>query len=258
MAAVEDSKSLYAPLVEALGVDAQSFETLIRSRRSCRDFDPTREVEQEKLEAIMDDISWAPSWCNTHPYFFCIARGERLVRIRDRLCALYDCAAGAGKGMLAMASVWARGCAPDGDYNTLIKYPPHLQKHRVDCAKGLYGLMDIARADTKKREAQDRRNFEFFDAPCVLFVLVQDGMGPFSPLDAGFALDTLLLSAHARGLGACAQGALATWGSPVRDEFPEIPKGYKLLCGVSMGYAKGGSKVNTFKPARSPVACAGL
>lgn len=253
-----DAKSLYAPLVAGPGVDAPAFETLIRSRNSVRDFDSDREIEQEKLEAIMADISWAPSWCNTHPYFFCIARGERLLQVRGKLCALYDGAAGAGKGVVAMASVWARGCAPDGDFSTLIKYPPHLQKHRVDCAKGLYGLMEVAREDTKKREAQDRRNFEFFGAPCVFFVFVQDGMGPFSPLDAGFALDTLLLSAHARGLGACAQGALATWASPVREAFPEVPRGYKLLCGVSMGYAKAGSKINTYKPARCPVACAGL
>ena len=39
--------------------------------------------------------------------------------------------------------------------------------------QGLYGLMEIPRADKAKREAQDRRNFEFFGAPVVFFVFVQ-------------------------------------------------------------------------------------
>ena len=38
-------------------------------------------------------------------------------------------------------------------------------------------------------------------------------------------------------------------GSPVRDEFPEVPKDYKLICGVSMGYATE-HRVNTFNPGR--------
>ncbi len=77
-------------------------------------------------------------------------------------------------------------------------------------------------------------------------------MGPFSPLDAGICLDTLLLSAHANGIATCAQGALATWVSPVQAEF-DIPEGYKLVCGVSMGYEKKEAKINSFKPNRDPV-----
>ena len=59
-------------------------------------------------------------------------------------------------------------------------------------------------------------------------------------------LQTLMLSAQSHGLATCAQGALATWGSPVRDEF-DIPAGYKLLCGLSMGYASD-HNVNAFNP----------
>ena len=82
-----------------------------------------------------------------------------------------------------------------------------------------------------------------------IFNFVQGDMGVFSPLDAGLFLQTLLLSAQANGLGTIAQGALAMWGSPVRAEFPEVPVGWKLLCGVSLGYATE-EKVNTFNPGR--------
>jgi len=238
---------------------ADSLSELLRSRRSVRQFQPDREVPQEVLAAIMEDAKWAPSWCNTHPYFVCIARGEKKDHIRDALCAKYDQATAAtNSGILAQVGLWAKGGAPDGDYDVLLKYPPNLQKHRVDCAKGLYGLMDIPRGDKEAREKQDRRNFEFFDAPCVFFIFVEGSMGPYSPLDAGFYMNTLMLAAHARGLSTCAQGSLAMWGSPVRAVFPEVPAGYKLLCGMSMGYAAADAKINTYNPGRAAVECAGL
>jgi nitroreductase len=93
-----------------------------------------------------------------------------------------------------------------------------------------------------------RRNFEFFGAPTAVFVFVHEGLGAYSVLDAGFMLQTLLLSAHARGLGTCAQGALAMWAGPVREEF-EVPEHYLLLCGVSIGYASDHA-VNRYDPGR--------
>lgn len=58
----------------------------------------------------------------------------------------------------------------------------------------------------------------------------------------------LMLSARAHGLDRCAQGALATWGSPVRAAF-DVPKDYKLICGVSIGYASD-QPVNQYNPGR--------
>ncbi len=127
-------------------IDSGAFTDLVKSRRSVREFED-REIEQDVLEKILDDCKWAPSWCNTHPYMFCIARGDKVVRLRESYCALYDAAMAAGTSLVGQLGLWASGGAPDGDYNTMIKYPAHLQKSRVDCAKGLYGLMEIARED---------------------------------------------------------------------------------------------------------------
>ena len=94
-----------------------------------------------------------------------------------------------------------------------------------------------------------RKNFEFFGAPTAIFVFVHSGLREFSVLDAGIYLQTLMLSAHVHGLGTCAQGALATWAGPVRAAF-DIPKQYKLICGVSMGHPSDHA-VNGFNPGRS-------
>jgi len=211
---------------------------LIKTRRSTRQFNEEEVPSDDLLRALLDDAKWAPSWCNTHPYFVCVSKGERKERIRAKLCEKYDGAIEAAKrGVLGKIQLWATGGAPDGDYDCMVKYAPDLQKKRVDCAKGLYGLMGIAREDKLARERQDRRNFEFFDAPVVLFIFVEGNMGPYAALDAGFYMNTLMISAHARGLGTCAQGSLAMWSSPIREEFSsEISDGYKFMCGLSLSY----------------------
>ena len=97
-----------------------------------------------------------------------------------------------------------------------------------------------------------RRNFEFFGAPTVIFLFAHKGLREFSVLDTGIFLNTLMLSAHARGLATCAQGALATWAGPIRAEF-KVPAPYQLICGVSIGYASDAA-VNNFNPGRSEAA----
>jgi len=231
-------------------MDGKAFSEFVKSRRSIRDFDSKREIDEALLKKILIDAQWAPSWCNTSPYYLCLARGEQKERIKKGLTTKFDEASQAAKGgWMDKAMLYFAGGAPDGDYDASVKYDKDLKEHQRACGYGLYNLLGIKREDRKARDAQVRRNFEFFDAPAVFFVFCHGDMGPFSPLDLGFFLQTLLLSAHANGLGTCAQGALAIWGSPVREEFQDVPKGYKLVCGVSMGYATD-AKVNTFNPGR--------
>ena len=49
---------------------------LIRIRQSCRAYDPTREVENEKLNAILEAARLAPSACNGQPYHLTVCRGD--------------------------------------------------------------------------------------------------------------------------------------------------------------------------------------
>jgi len=69
---------------------------------------------------------------------------------------------------------------PDGDYQTNFEYPVDLQPRRRETRFGLYQLLGINRGDRAAREAQMRRNFEFFGAPVALFVLVHAGLREFS------------------------------------------------------------------------------
>lgn len=53
-----------------------NFTEIAINRQSCRSYDETREVEQEKLEAILEAARLAPSACNSQPYHFTVCRGQ--------------------------------------------------------------------------------------------------------------------------------------------------------------------------------------
>ena len=58
-----------------------NFMDIARTRESCRDFDAAREVEAEKLEAILEAGRLSPSACNGQPYHFTVCQGERAKRV---------------------------------------------------------------------------------------------------------------------------------------------------------------------------------
>ena len=53
------------------------FQQLIRQRQSCRSYDETKPVEDEKLQTILQAMQLAPSACNGQPYHLTICRGEK-------------------------------------------------------------------------------------------------------------------------------------------------------------------------------------
>ena len=53
-----------------------NFTEIAQTRQSCRSYDAAREVEQEKLDAILASARLAPSACNAQPYHITVCRGE--------------------------------------------------------------------------------------------------------------------------------------------------------------------------------------
>lgn len=233
---------------------ATSFSDLIRSRRSVRDFLPTT-IPEALLQSVLADANQSPSWSNTQPYRIAMASGAVRDRLVTELTERFDL------GMQAQRKGWwgklqlltrQRHVLPDGDFETNFAYPEDLQPQRRATGHGLYALLGIGRKDHAAREAQMRRNFEFFGAPTAIFVFVHSGLREFSVLDAGIFMQSLMLSAHAHGLSTCAQGALATWAGPVRQAF-DVPAGYKLIGGLSIGYASE-QAINHYNPGRAKAA----
>ena len=53
-----------------------NFTEIALARQSCRSYDESREVEPEKLSAILEAARLAPSACNSQPFHFTVCRGQ--------------------------------------------------------------------------------------------------------------------------------------------------------------------------------------
>ena len=53
-----------------------NFLEIAAARQSCRAYDETKEVEQEKLDAILEAARLAPSACNGQPYHISVCKGQ--------------------------------------------------------------------------------------------------------------------------------------------------------------------------------------
>ena len=54
-----------------------NFLEIANARQSCRSYDETKPVEQEKLDAVLEAVRLAPSACNGQPYHVTVCRGEK-------------------------------------------------------------------------------------------------------------------------------------------------------------------------------------
>ena len=54
-----------------------NFTQIAETRQSCRNYDPNREVEREKLDAVLYSAQLSPSACNGQPYHFTVCKGEK-------------------------------------------------------------------------------------------------------------------------------------------------------------------------------------
>jgi nitroreductase len=235
---------------------ALSFEDVLTQRRSIRAFED-KDVPEALLQKIFEQALMSPSSSNTQPYKLAVAKGAVRDAIRADLTNKFVKASQIQRMPFPKKLVHGAigrlsgGVLPDGDFKTDLNYPPELKKRAVECGVGLYGTLGIKREDYAARQMQMQRNFELFDAPVAVFIFVHAQRGVFSALDAGMFMQSLMFSAVSEGLGTCAQGALATWASPVYKHF-KVGEEYKLICGLSLGYPKD-EVVNTYRPEKMTV-----
>ncbi|MBR5871400.1 MAG: nitroreductase family protein [Clostridia bacterium] len=58
-----------------------NFTEIAKQRQSCRRYDPSRPVEDEKLQRILDSARLSPSACNGQPYHITVCRGEAAKKV---------------------------------------------------------------------------------------------------------------------------------------------------------------------------------
>ena len=58
-----------------------NFTEIAENRQSCRKYDPARQVEKEKLDAVLACARLAPSACNGQPYLVTVCKGEAAKKV---------------------------------------------------------------------------------------------------------------------------------------------------------------------------------
>ena len=232
--------------------DAEWISQFLSSRRSTRDFLSTP-VPQEIIDQILTDALTAPSWSNTRPFKVAVATGEVKDRISNEFLSRWSVLSKImRKGIKnKLRLIISRYGLPTSNRSIVKPYVKELRPRAQRVGKELYELFGVKRGDREARDKQWGKNYSFFGAPVEMFIYIHKSLHIYAASDAGLMMENLMLSAHGFGLGTCAQGAVNIWDDVVRKEF-DIPKDYRLLCGMAIGYPSN-SPVNSFKANRISV-----
>jgi nitroreductase len=206
----------------------------ILERRSVRGFLPDALVPNDTLKEVLQLAQHAPSNCNVQPWRVYVAQGARRDTLSQRLLAELD--GGSFGNPDDPIDVFSEG------YRTL----------QIECAVELYGAMGVGRDDHEGRLRGLRRNYEFFDAPQVMVIAMDQSFGLGVALDVGMYVQTLMLAMTSRGIASCAQASLRHYPHILRDELG-IPAELRILCGLAFGYEDPAVPANKARQRRQPL-----
>ena len=203
----------------------------IETRRSFRAFKSTP-IPEEIIKGILKVASRSPSYTNTQPWEVVVVSGkkkEELGRI------LYE---------LAKSDV-----TPNPDLPLPKTWPPELERRAKEHGRRRFKALGIEREDEQQRKELRLLNFNFYEAPCALFLFMDSTLTSWSIFDMGLFAQSILLAAHSFGIGSCLQAMVAIYPDAVR-EFLGIPKTKQLILGISIGYPNLEARINSYQSTR--------
>ncbi len=204
-------------------------------RKSVRAF-LDQEVEEEKINIILNAARHAPSGVNTQPWQVAVVMGDTKQKLQTQIEAQFR------------AGIKAK---PDYQYYPEKWLEPY-KSRRLACGLQMYSTLNIEREDKAEQLDLWAANYRAFDAPAMLLFFIDGCMQKGSYIDYGMFLQSIMLVAVEQGLASCPQASIA--------DYPEIIKtllGYPqdtvLLCGMALGYEDKASRVNSYKTPREEV-----
>jgi nitroreductase len=99
------------------------------------------------------------------------------------------------------------------------------------------------------REGKKRlffRNFQFFHAPVVFIVYMDNRLGAWSIFDLGLFVQNLCLAAHAVGLGTCIQAVPMVYPEVIAKSLG-IPSSKRIIIAISAGYEDKKAPINRYR-----------
>ena len=209
-------------------------ESCLRGRMSIRGFKP-EPVPREVLRELFDLARWSPSYKNSQPWEVLVLSGASKESLSRELLRLLE-AGTPSRPDLAAPQGWPP--AEEARIN-------HLYQRRRE-ATGV-DLRDPAMVRKAKKA-----NFNFYGAPHAVYLFQDSSLSQWSLFDLGLFAQSLMLAAHAKGLGTVPQAFVTDYAREIK-EFLGLPAGKRLVLGLSLGYPKPESSVNQLRTDRVEV-----
>lgn len=189
----------------------------IVTRASVRKFkaDP---VPQEAIREVIRAAQWTPSYKNSQPWQVLAVSGSRKNELTTMLLDLME-----------------KRVEPTPDLPTPTEWPEPQNSLIRDLMAKRSALAGIDLNAPESVLRSKKANFRFYGAPCGLFLTHDAALGPWSILDAGMFVQSLMLAAHARGLATVPQAFLTDYAAQIK-EFFGLPATTRILLGLSLGY----------------------
>ena len=199
----------------------------IKTRRSIRAFTP-KPITRDVMGKILEAVSASPSYTNTQPWEVVVVTGAKKAELAKKLVEL------------------AKAKAPTSiDLPSPKSWPPALEERSRQHGARRLSALAVARDDEGEREKLRLMNFEFYGAPCAVFLFIDGSLGEWSIFDMGLFAENLILAAHALGVGTCLQASVTNYAKEVK-KFLGVAESKKLVICISMGYPDDAAKLNSY------------
>ena len=203
----------------------------IKNRMSIRKFRPDR-VPSGLLKEVIDAAKWSPSYKNSQPWEVVVVSGEKKEALSKYLIELLE-----------------KNTQPCPDIPEPESWPAEIGARISALMKKRGELLGVDLNSPAVRTKSKIANFRFYGAPHGMFLFQDSSLPLWSLFDIGLFAQSLMLSAHAHGLGTVPQAFLTDYAQHVK-KFLAIPESKRLILGISIGYADTESQVNSFRTDR--------
>ena len=200
----------------------------IKTRRSVRGF-KSKSIPQGVMKKILQAANNSPSYTNTQPWEVMVVSGKKKNELGRKLLEL------------------AREKAPTSPDLPIPKgWPPALEERSREHGARRLNTLGVARDDEVGREKLRLMNFEFYGAPCAVFLFIDGSLGEWSIFDMGLFAQNLTLAAHSLGVESCLQASVTNYAPEIKKFFG-IEESKKLVIGISLGYPDEKAKLNVYR-----------
>ena len=203
----------------------------IKTRMSIRKFKPDA-VPMEILMKVIDTAKWSPSYKNSQPWEVIIISGEKKEALSKLLVDLLE-----------------KGAESSPDLPEPRAWPPAIEARISSLIKKRSEITGKDLNSPEVRKKSKTANFRFYGAPYGIFLFQDSSLTEWSIFDIGLFAQSLMLAAHAHGLGTVPQAFLTDYAKQVK-EFLGIPESKRLVLGISIGYPDLESPVNSSRTDR--------